>query len=416
MIEIKKDFPILNRKINGKKLVYLDNAATTQKPSVVVNSISSFYLNHNANIHRGIHTLSEESTKMFDDVYKKVAIFINASLPNEIVITNGATGAINMAALCLKDSCFWDDAGEIIVTEMEHHSNILPWMNVLNKNEKINGFNGIKNLKIVRVTDEGLLDLDHLATLLNHKTKIVAVSHVSNVLGTINPIKEIVRLVKSRSNALVLVDGAQAVPHIKVNVQKLGCDFYAFSSHKMLGPTGVGVLCAKEEILKKLPPAFFGGGMIKEVYFDKAVWEDLPNKFNVGTPDIAGVVGFGTALDYLTQIGMDKIEEYEKTLTSYCISKFLRIPYVKIYGSQDISKRSGVISFNVEGVHPHDLASILDSEGIAIRSGHHCAMPLHTRFNINSSARASFYLYNEKEDVDVLIKGIEKARKIFKLD
>ena len=410
---VKKDFPILNRKINGKRLVYLDNAATTQKPRGVVGAISDFYLNHNANIHRGIHTLSEEASKMFDGVYKKTAHFINAHSPNEIVFTSGTTMAINMVAVCIKNGGFWNDDGEIIITEMEHHANILPWMNVLSKERNIFGLSNVKNLKIVRIRKDGTLDLDHLKSLLNKKTKVVAVSHISNVLGTINPIKDIVRLVKSRSSALILVDGAQAVPHTKINVQNLGCDFYAFSSHKMLGPLGVGVLWAKEDILKKLPPVFFGGGMIKEVYFDKAVWADLPDKFNAGTPDIAGVIGFGAALDYLEKIGMDKIEEYEKSLVSCCINRLNLTPGVVIYGPKDISKRSGVISFNVKGIHPHDLASVLDSEGIAIRSGHHCAMPLHQRLCLSATARASFYLYNNKEDVDALVEGIDKAKKIF---
>lgn len=407
-----KDFPILNRKINGKRLVYLDNAATTQKPKVVIDAISDFYLNHNANVHRGIHTLSEEATAMFENVYKKTAEFINAVSESEIVFTYGTTAAINMAAVCIKNSEYWSKDGEIIVTEMEHHANIIPWMAILNKKEKISGFSGVKNLKVAKIKNDGTLDLDHLKFLLTSKTKVVAVSHISNVLGTINPIKEIVKLVKSHSNALVLVDGAQAAPHMRVNVQKLGCDFYAFSSHKMLGPTGVGVLWCKKEILDKLPPFLFGGGMIKEVFFDGATWADLPDKFNAGTPDISGIVGFGAALDFLKKVGMDNVEQHEKSLVSYCIDKLKCIPGVQLYGPWDVSQRGGLVSFTVDKIHAHDLASILDSEGVAIRSGHHCAMPLHQRLGVSATARASFYLYNNKEDVDKLIEGIEKARKL----
>ncbi|OIP97847.1 cysteine desulfurase CsdA [candidate division WWE3 bacterium CG09_land_8_20_14_0_10_39_24] len=412
---IRKDFPILSRRINNKKLVYLDNAATTQKPKAVIEAISNFYLNHNANIRRGVHTLSEEATAKFEEVYKKTAKFIGAKSVDEIIFGSGTTEAINMAAKCFEKSFFWDKEGEIIVTEMEHHSNILPWMSILDRKENIFGFSNVKNLKVIRINKDGILDLDHLKSLLTSKTKIVAISHISNVLGTINPVKEIVKMVKENSSALVLVDGAQAVPHQKINVQSLGCDFYAFSSHKMLGPTGVGVLWCKKEILEKLPPFLFGGGMIEEVYFDKAVWADIPHKFTAGTSNISGVIGFGAALDYLEKTGLSLIEKQEKELVSYCIDSLSNIPGLTIYGPLDISKRGSVVAFTLFGVHPHDLASVLDSYGIAIRSGHHCAMPLHNKLGISATARASFYLYNTKLDIEALVAGIKKAKKIFKV-
>jgi len=413
MLNLIKDFPIFNRSINDKRIIYLDNAATTQKPKSVIDAISDFYSNHNSNIHRGIYTLSEESTKMFEDVYKKVSSFIKASSPSEIIFTSGTTFSINMAAECLKNSEFWSEDGEIIITESEHHANILPWMNILSKESAVSGMSSVKNLKVAHIGEDGTLDLNHLRSLLTAKTKIVAVSHVSNVLGAINPIKDIVKIVRENSSALVLVDGAQAVPHFRVNVQNLGCDFYAFSAHKMLGPTGVGVLWARKEILEKLPPFLFGGGMIKEVYFDKASWADIPDKFNAGTPNIAGAVGLGAAIDYLEKVGMLEIEKHEKELVAYCIKSLSSIKGVTIYGSSDIEKRSGVISFTVDKIHAHDLASVLDSGGVAIRSGHHCAMPLHNKLHVSATARASFYLYNGKEDVEALVSGINKAKRIF---
>lgn len=407
----KNDFPILQREINGRRLVYLDNAATSQKPIQVIEAVSSFYKEHNANIHRGIHTLSEEASNMFDSAYKKTACFIGADHFEEIVFTQGTTSSINLVAASLLRTRYWEDGGEVIITEMEHHANILPWMDLLGAKKDFVGIRDVAGLKVAKVKKDGTLDVDHLLSLVTKKAKVVAVAQVSNVLGTINPIKEIVKAVKAKSDALVLVDGAQAAPHMKVNVKGLGCDFYVFSSHKMLGPTGVGILWTKKEILDKMPPVFLGGGMIKEVHFDRAVWDDLPNRFVPGTPNISGVVGFSAALDYLSNVGMGNITEYEDSLCGYALDKLSKENGIEIYGP--LKDRSGVISFNVKGIPSHDLASILDMDGIAIRTGHHCAMPLHLKLGVPSSARASVYLYNEEEDIDALIEGIRRAQRIF---
>ena len=396
--KIKSDFPILNRKINGSKLVYLDSAATSQKPSVVIDAVGNYYSRHNANIHRGIHTLSEEASTMFNNVYKKTASFINAAKVEEIVFTLNSTVAINMVARCLEHSIYWSSGSEIIITEMEHHANILPWMVLLAGSAGVDGLQNVKGLKVAKIKKDGTLDLNHFKSLLSKKTKIVAISHVSNVLGTINPVKDIARIVKNHSNALLLADGAQAAPHMRVNVQSLGCDFYVFSSHKMLGPTGLGVLWSKSEILKNFPAFMVGGGMIKEVYFDRATWADLPDKYNAGTPDIAGVIGFGAALDYLSKVGMENIRKHEEDLTLYCLNRLNNTPDVQVYGPQDLKVRGGVISFNVKGI-----------------PAHHCTMPLHKKLGITSSARASFYLYNDMGDVDSLIEAITKAKRIFRI-
>ncbi len=400
--KIREDFPILKRKVHGKPLVYLDNAATSQKPKQVIEAIKYFYENQNANIHRGIHQLSEESTDAFEKSREKVAKFINAK-PEQIIFTKNTTESINTIAYGygLKNIKKGD---EILTTVMEHHSNFLPWQFV----EKHTG----ATLKIADITDDGLLKMNNLEKLTTKKTKLVALTHVSNVLGTINPVNEIAEIAKE-NNSLFLVDGAQAAPHMPVDVKKIGCDFYAFSSHKMLGPTGIGVLYIKDP--DKVDPFLVGGGTIKEVYTDKeAVWHESPWKFEGGTPDVSGVIGFGATIDYLNKIGMGKIRKHEEEITKYALDQLLKIKNISIYGPMDHRLRGAVIAFNIEGVHPHDVAAILDSEGIAVRPGHACCKPLMNRLDILAMCRASFYIYNTKEEADALVAGLEKVNKVFK--
>lgn len=400
--KIREDFPILKRKINGKPLVYLDSAATSQKPKQVIEAIKNYYENYNSNIHRGIHQLSEEATEAFEKSREKIAKFINAK-PEQIIFTKNTTESINLVAYSwglnhIKKS------DEILTTVMEHHSNFLPWQMI---KKKINC-----KLNIADITSEGELDLKNMESLTNKKTKLTAVTHVSNVLGTINPVKELSKLAKE-NNSLFLADGAQAAPHMQVDVKQIGCDFYAFSGHKMLGPTGVGVLYVKDP--ESLDPFLLGGGTIKEVYTDKeAVWHDSPWKFEGGTPDISGVIGLGTAVDYLNKIGMENIRNHEKKLTQHALDKLMKIKNIEIYGPLDPEIRGGVIAFNIKGVHPHDAAAILDSEGIAVRPGHACCKPLMERLGILAMTRASFYIHNTQEEVDLLIKGLEKVNNIFR--
>lgn len=417
--KIRKDFPILGRKINGKPLVYFDNAATSQKPRGVIEAISEYYRTSNANVHRGIHTLSQEATEKFEEVRKKVAKFVGARSEKEIVFVRNATEAINLIAYS------WgrlniSKGDEIVLTVMEHHSNFVPWQQLAQENGAV--------LNIVPIDKEGKLDLESFKKALTKKTKLVTIAHVSNVLGTINPIQQMANGVRRIApQARVLVDGAQAVPHMPVNVSELDCDFYVFTGHKMLGPTGIGVLWAREELLEALPPFIFGGEMIREVDFGKTTFADIPWKFEAGTPDIAGVIGLGAAIDYLEKIGMENIREHERKLTQYVLNRLSEENLVTIYGSNNVHPRgghgrSGVISFNLGDpsagsgqVHAHDLADILDSEGVAIRSGHHCAQPLMKVLGISSAARISFYLYNTEEEVDRFMEALEKAKKIFKL-
>lgn len=400
---IKKDFPILRRVINGKRLVYLDNAATSQKPQVVIDAITDFYKNHNANIHRGIHTLSEEATKMYEDARIKVARFINARHPEEIIFTKGTTNGINMVAFSWGLANIGEN-DEIAVTEIEHHSNLVPWQELARfKNAK---------LTVLPIDEEGFLQKGY-KDLFTPSTKLFALSHASNVLGTIQNIKEIVKVAHAKG-VKVLVDGAQAAPHMKVDVQSLDCDFYAFSGHKMLGPTGIGVLYVKKEILENTSPYEFGGGMVKEVFYDHATYAEIPGRFEAGTQNIEGAIGFGAALNYLNAVGMDNVREHEKELLKYGIDKLLEVEGLKIYGPKSIEERTGLIAFTVNGIHPHDLASVLDTEGVAIRSGHHCTMPLHQKLDLPATARASFYVYNTVEDIDILVEGIKKAIKILR--
>lgn len=398
------DFAILRRKVNGKPLVYLDNAATSQKPRQVLDSISNYYKKNNANVHRGIHTLSVEATEMIEGARKKVAEFIGAKDSAEVVFTKNATEAINLVAYS------WGRANikrsdEIVVTIAEHHSNFVPWQQLAKEVGAI--------FKVVPVLENGELDRMAFAKAITKKTKLVAFFHVSNVLGSINPVSDLVSVVRKKSKTVVLIDGAQAVPHMEVDVGKIGCDFYVFTGHKMLAPTGIGVLWARREILETMRPFMFGGEMISKVGVKESNWNELPWKFEAGTPNIEGIIGLGAAVDYLNEIGMDKVREHEIDLTKYAIEKLSKINGLEIFGPKDVRKRGGVVSFNVGKVHAHDVASILDNEGIAIRSGQHCAEPLMDFMKVPAVARASFYIYNPKSDVDKLVDGIKKVKEVF---
>jgi len=401
---IKQDFPIFKRRIYGKSLIYLDNAATTQKPRQVIETISEFYQNYNANVHRGVYKLGVEATEAFENARAKVANFVNAK-DSEIIFTKNATEALNLIAYSwgLRNLKKGD---RILLTEMEHHSNIVPW-------QIIAEYTGAM-LDYVPINEEGLLIEEEIDRLLNLRPKIVSVTHASNVLGTINNVKEIVEKAH-KVGAIVVVDAAQSVPHMPVNVKELDCDFLAFSGHKALGPLGVGVLYGKRDLLREMNPFLGGGDMISRVWLGGAEWNELPWKFEAGTSSVADVIGLGAAIDYLNSIGMDKVRAHEVKLTDYALKRLSEVPDIKIYGPRDLSKRGAVISFNLSGIHPHDLASILDEEGIAIRAGHHCAQPLMNRLGVAATARASFYIYNSESDIDALVEALYKARRIFKL-
>ncbi len=404
---LRKDFPILKRTVrDNKPLVYLDNASTTQKPNQVIDSITDYYQNHNANIHRAVYALAEEATEAYEATRDKIASFINIQDRQEIIFVRGTTEAINLVAYSWGRSNIKE--GDIIVTtEYEHHSNIVPWQ-LLTQEKRA-------KLEYIGVDDDGELILDDLDKLLaTGKVKLVTFSLMSNVLGTITDAKTIIEKCKA-AGVPTLIDGAQAVPHMKVDLEKLGCDFFAFSGHKMLGPTGIGVLWVRKSILETMNPFHGGGDMIREVHKYETTWNDLPYKFEAGTPNIADVVGFGAAIDYLTKIGMDNVREHEIELTTYAIEKLSKIKGLHIYGTKDISKRGGVISFNFADVHPHDVAQIVDGEGIAIRSGHHCAQVLMERLNVAATSRVSFYIYNTKAEIDVLVNSLNIVAKVFKL-
>jgi cysteine desulfurase/selenocysteine lyase len=404
---IRNDFPILKRKVHkDKPLVYFDNAATTQKPIQVIDSISNYYLNYNSNIHRAVHELAEESTAAYELTRDKVAKFINVKNREELIFVRGTTEAINLVAYSWgRQNVQKDDI--VVTTEYEHHSNIVPWQ-LLTKEK------GAK-LEYIGVDDNGELILDQLDTYLDTgKVKLVTFSQMSNVLGTISKTEEIIKRCHQKG-VLVLVDGAQSVPHLKVDIQKLDCDFFAFSAHKMLGPTGVGVLWARKELLENMVPFNAGGDMIREVHKYETTWNDLPYKFEAGTPNIADVIGFSAALDYLDKIGMDKVREHEVELTKYALDKISAVKGIILYGPPDVTKRGGVISFNLGDIHPHDLATIIDEDGIAIRSGHHCAQVLMERLDVSATSRASFYIYNTKEEVDVFIRSLNRARELFRI-
>lgn len=406
--EIRKDFPILKRRVrDNKPLVYLDNASTTQKPNQVIDALSDYYRNHNANIHRAVYALAEEATESYENTRDKIANFLNIKNRDEIIFVRGTTEAINLVAYA------WGRAhvkeGDIIVTtEYEHHSNIVPWQLLTQEKHA--------KLEYLLMNDDGELMLDKLDEILaTGKVKLVTFSLMSNVLGTITDVKTIVEKCR-KAGVLTLIDGAQAVPHMQVDLEKLDCDFFAFSGHKMLGPTGIGALWVRKSVLETMNPFHGGGDMIREVHKYESTWNDLPYKFEAGTPNIADVVGFGAAIDYLQKIGMDNIREHEIELTKYAIEKLSEVKGLQIYGTKDISKRGGVISFNFADVHPHDVAQIIDEEGIAVRSGHHCAQVLMERLNVAATSRASFYLYNTKEDIDALISSLHKVARLFKLE
>ncbi len=404
--KIREDFPILSRKVRGgKQLVYLDNAATTQKPKQVIDAILDYYMRYNANVHRAAYQLAEEATNAYEGARDKVAKFVNAKR-EEIIFVRNATEAINLVAYAWgRENIKKDD--KVVITEFEHHSNLVPWQLLTQeKNAK---------LEYIRIDDDGLLILDDLHNILakNH-VKLVSVAHMSNVLGTIAPVQEIIKVCHEK-NVPVMIDGAQSVPHMPVDVQKLDCDFMPFSAHKMLGPTGVGVLYAKREHLEKMQPFISGSDMIREVHKYETKWNDLPYKYESGTPNIADVIGYGAAIDYLNGIGMQSIRDHEKEITKYALDRITGVKGIHVYGTPDIEKRGGVISFNFGDIHPHDLATILDEDGVAIRSGHHCAQVLMERLGVAATSRASFYIYNSKEEVDVLINALDRARMIFRI-
>ncbi|NHI66849.1 cysteine desulfurase [Lactococcus formosensis] len=403
MIDLKKDFKILNQKVNDEPLVYLDNAATTQKPQQVLDVLTNYYEHDNANVHRGVHTLAERATADYEAAREKVRKFIHAASTKEVLFTRGTTTSLNWVTKFAEQVLTAGD--EIIISVAEHHSNFVPWQQVAEKTGAL--------LKIVYLKN-GALDIDDLKEKLTAKTKFVSLTHASNVLGSITPIKEVAELVH-HYGAYVVVDGAQSVPHMKIDVQDLDVDFFAFSGHKMCGPTGIGVLYGKEALLDQMNPIEFGGEMIDFVYESHSTWTELPWKFEAGTPNIAGAIALGAAIDYLETIGMDVIHRYEQELVAYVMPKLKAIDGLEIYGPEAVEERSGVIAFNIQGLHPHDLATALDMEGVAVRAGHHCAQPLLHYLGQSSTARASFYIYNTKEDCDKLVDALLKTKEFFGL-
>ncbi|MGV3310964.1 cysteine desulfurase [Streptococcus suis] len=399
--ECKLDFPILDQIVNDEPLVYLDNAATTQKPQQVLDVLADYYQKDNANVHRGVHTLSERSTARYEAARQTVADFIRAKSSKEILFTRGTTTGLNWVAQFARDLLQADD--EVIISVQEHHSNIIPWQQACQKTGAKLRYVTLKN---------GELDMDVLKELLSEKTKFVSLAHISNVLGSVAPIKEIAELVHA-VGAYLVVDGAQSTPHMAIDVQDLDVDFFAFSGHKMLGPTGIGVLYGRQELLEQMSPVEFGGEMIEFVYEQSATWKELPWKFEAGTPNIAGAIGLAAAIDYLNDIGMEHVQQHEEELIAYIWPKLQAIPGLTIYGSQDVSKRTGLIAFNLDDLHPHDVATALDYEGVAVRAGHHCAQPLLSYLQVPATVRASFYIYNTKADCDKLVDALLKTKEFF---
>lgn len=399
--KIREDFPILKTQVRGKPLIYLDNAATTQKPFTVIERIQKYYLEENSNVHRGVHYLSELATKEFEGARETVKNFINAESVEEIIFTRGTTEAINLVANSFGKT-FLNEGDEIIISEMEHHSNIVPWQILCEeKNAK---------LKVIPFDDNGELIIDELENLITEKTKLISIVHISNSLGTINPIKKIIEIAHSYAIP-VLVDGAQSIMHNKIDVQDLGCDFFVFSGHKIYGPTGIGVLYGKKELLEQMLPYQGGGDMIKSVTFEKTIYNDLPYKFEAGTPNIEGAIGLKAAIEYLSKIGLDQISIYENELLQYATEKLSQIPQLKIIGTA--KEKASIISFVIENIHPHDIGTILDFEGIAVRTGHHCTQPVMQHFKIPATTRASFSFYNTKEEIDQLFNALQKVIKVF---
>lgn len=400
---IREDFPILKRSVYDRPLVYLDNAATSQKPRAVIEAISHYYEHYNANIHRGIHRLSEEATTAYEEARAKVARFINAPSPECIVFVRNTTEAINLVANAWGRRVL-RPGDEVILTEMEHHSNLIPWQLVTSAVGA--------GLRFIKIQDDGTLDLDCLDSTFSQRTRLVAMVHVSNALGTINPVRLMADAAHNRG-ALLLVDGAQSAPHLPVDVQALDCDFFAFSGHKMLGPTGVGALYIRPQIIQEMEPFLGGGEMIREVWLDRATWNDAPWRFEAGTPNIADVIGLGAAVDYLSALGMDNVRQHELEITAYALEALGRLEGITIYGPPDAQQRGGVVSFNLEGIHAHDVGTVLDRQGVAIRAGHHCTQPLMRRLGVPATARASFYIYNLPQEVDILAEALKKARALF---
>ncbi|GAC91911.1 cysteine desulfurase [Anoxybacillus flavithermus NBRC 109594] len=398
--ELRQLFPILDQQVNGKPLVYLDSAATSQKPLPVIEAIDNYYRQYNSNVHRGVHTLGTKATDAYEGAREKVRRFIGAASTEEIIFTRGTTTAINLVAASYGRANV-REGDEIVITYMEHHSNIIPWQQVAKQTGA--------TLKYIPLQPDGTIRLEDVEQTVTPNTKIVAVMHVSNVLGTINPVKEIAQIAH-KNGAVVVVDGAQSTPHMKVDVQDIDCDFYAFSGHKMCGPTGIGVLYGKKRLLEQMEPVEFGGEMIDFVGLYESTWKELPWKFEGGTPIIAGAIGLGAAIDFLEQVGLDHIAEHEHRLAQYALEQLATIDGLTIYGPK---ARAGLVTFNIDGVHPHDVATVLDAEGIAVRAGHHCAQPLMKWLNVTATARASFYLYNTEEEVDALVSALKKTKEYF---
>ncbi|MFD2444513.1 cysteine desulfurase [Bacillus sp. CGMCC 1.16607] len=401
--DIRNQFPILNQEVNGNPLVYLDSAATSQKPIQVIEALDKYYREYNSNVHRGVHTLGTKATDGYEGAREKVRKFINAKSTEEIIFTRGTTTALNTVAASYAAANL-KEGDEIVISHMEHHSNIIPWQQVAKKTGA--------QLKYLPLQEDGTISLEDVRVTVTSNTKIVSIMHVSNVLGVINPIKEIAQIAHS-NGAIMVVDGAQSAPHLKVDVQDLDCDFFAFSGHKMCAPTGIGVLYGKKKLLENMEPIEFGGEMIDFVELYDSTWKELPWKFEGGTPIIAGAIGLGAAIDFLEQIGLDQITEHEHKLAAYALEKMSTVEGISIFGPKDPAKRAGVVTFNLDDVHPHDVATVLDAEGIAVRAGHHCAQPLMRWLKQSATARASFYLYNTEEDIDKFVQGLIKTKEYF---
>ena len=401
--KIREDFPILSRKVYDKPLVYLDNAATSQKPNSVIQSLVDYYEGYNANVHRGVHALSMEATDRYEEAREKVAKFINAESSESIIWTRNTTEGINLVAMTWAVDNL-KEGDEIVLSHMEHHSNLVPWQKVAKDTGAV--------LRFIPLNEDDTLDLSDIDSIINPRTKLLAIVHMSNSLGTINPVKELAA--KARSvGANVLIDGAQSVPHLPVDVQDLDCDFFAFSGHKMLGPTGIGVLYVKRDVLETMNPFLTGGEMVLEVSYEKATWNDLPMRFEAGTPNIADAIGLGAAIDYLNALGMADVREHEKQLTKYALNAFKQFEEVDVFGPEDPELRGGVISFHHPDIHPHDLGTVLDRQGVAVRTGHHCTMPLMRTLGVAATARASFYIYNSEDEVDLLVDALKETLRYF---
>ncbi|AEP92289.1 MULTISPECIES: cysteine desulfurase SufS [Bacillus] len=398
--DIREQFPILHQQVNGHDLVYLDSAATSQKPRAVIETLDKYYNQYNSNVHRGVHTLGTRATDGYEGAREKVRKFINAKSMAEIIFTKGTTTSLNMVALSYARANL-KPGDEVVITYMEHHANIIPWQQAV----KATG----ATLKYIPLQEDGTISLEDVRETVTSNTKIVAVSHVSNVLGTVNPIKEMAKIAHD-NGAVIVVDGAQSTPHMKIDVQDLDCDFFALSSHKMCGPTGVGVLYGKKALLENMEPAEFGGEMIDFVGLYESTWKELPWKFEAGTPIIAGAIGLGAAIDFLEEIGLDEISRHEHKLAAYALERFRQLDGVTVYGPEE---RAGLVTFNLDDVHPHDVATVLDAEGIAVRAGHHCAQPLMKWLDVTATARASFYLYNTEEEIDKLVEALQKTKEYF---